>query len=286
MKPTASWKNNELINRIYDEFGFVHVTELFSNDEVNRLKNAYDEALLSGNIHEGDEEIVNMNDAIYTHPVFEHLMSDERIIQLAENIIGTQVELQHSKLFSKPKFDKGKGEVKWHQDFPFFPHTNYDLAALAIHLDDETEESGPLQFISGSHKLGVLSHCSNGEFVYHCTEDINYDSYKKNIVICNAGHITVHHGLTLHSSAQKTISDKRRILYLQFRAGDAKQLAGVIWKCTGYQPYNRRNSESFARFPDGTLIELRGKGGRLFDLFGILKPDGAAKFGITKQYEN
>ena len=34
----------------------------------------------------------------------------------------------------------GAGEVGWHQDFPFFPHTNYDLLACMFLLDDATPE--------------------------------------------------------------------------------------------------------------------------------------------------
>ena len=41
----------------------------------------------------------------------------------------------------EPINDKGSGLINWHQDYPFFPHTNFDLLAFGIHLDDEDENS-------------------------------------------------------------------------------------------------------------------------------------------------
>ena len=48
-------------------------------------------------------------------------------------LIGGNLRLQHCKLNWKPP-TKGTGEVDWHQDFPFLPHTNYDV--LACHAPD------------------------------------------------------------------------------------------------------------------------------------------------------
>ena len=42
--------------------------------------------------------------------------------------------------------------VEWHQDWAFYPHTNDDLLAIGVALDDCEEENGPLMVIPGSHK--------------------------------------------------------------------------------------------------------------------------------------
>jgi phytanoyl-CoA hydroxylase len=35
--------------------------------------------------------------------------------------------------------------VEWHQDWAFYPHTNDDLAAVGIMLDDCDLENGPIR---------------------------------------------------------------------------------------------------------------------------------------------
>lgn len=54
---------------------------------------------------------------------------------------------------------------------------------------------------------------------------------------------------------------------------DAVELAGVVWKCAGYQVEDRPRTPRVARFADGTTVELRGIGGRLIDMAGAYAPD-------------
>ena len=79
-------------------------------------------------------------------------------------LLGPDIQLQHSKLATQPQ-QKRKGGFRWHQDFAFFPHTNSDLAAVMVILDDSTEDNGSMHIIRGSHKLGLLDHADeNGLF--------------------------------------------------------------------------------------------------------------------------
>ena len=169
------------------------------------------------------------------------------------------------------KKNKTIGGIKWHQDFPFFPHTNYDLIACSIHLDDEEIDSGPLKVIPQSHELGALSHCTDGKFMYHCTDEKKIDDDKSTVLKCNAGDVTFHHCLTLHSSEPKKNNKDRRLIVFEYRAQDALQLSGAIWKSNGYQVEENTNNGN-ARFPNGLVIENRGNNGKLFDIYGKLKP--------------
>ena len=57
----------------------------------------------------------------------------------------------------------GAGEiVKWHQDITAWPHTNYSLVTLGVHLDDVVYDDGPLSCVPGSH---------NGELFTQRDED-------------------------------------------------------------------------------------------------------------------
>ena len=77
------------------------------------------------------------------------------------------------------------------------------MIACSIHLDDEEIESGPLKVIPQSHEFGVLSHCTDGKFMYHCTDEKKINDNKSTVLKCNAGDVTFHHCLTLHSSEPK-----------------------------------------------------------------------------------
>jgi len=204
---------------------------------------------------------------------------------MARRLVGHPIELQHSKFNAKPLHDKGAGEVNWHQDYAFFPHTNYDLIACLVHLDTEGMDAGPLRCLPGSHKWGPLSHVGpDGRFAYQYTGGKDLSAIPGVHLMGSAGMVTFHHGLTLHTSAPKQRAGHRRFVIFQYRAQDAKQLAGVIWNCHGMQvEADASPKQSLARFPDGSIVELRGIGGRLFDVAGQLKPNVVHEKGHPAQ---
>jgi len=48
--------------------------------------------------------------------------------------------------------------VKWHQDIPAWPHTNYSPVTLGVYLCDVPSEQGPLTCIAGSHLGPIFEH--------------------------------------------------------------------------------------------------------------------------------
>lgn len=255
----------------YDSQGYVVFDQIFSDDEIRRLQKAYDQVMASHG--SGGIDPRKMNDAIYQHPDLENMARDERILNLAYTLIGHPVELQHAKFVYKPKGEPQEKRGYWHQDFPFFPHTNYDLCAIGIHLDREDEHSGALQVIPESHKWGERSHQQEGRFAYRCVEEAELAKAAYKFLIGPAGFVSCHHGLTMHGTEPKqNVSESRRLLVLQFRAQDAIQLAGVVWRCSGDLAYPQQVSKR-ARFNDGSIIALRDDAGRLIDLSGKFKPD-------------
>lgn len=256
--------------------GFVGFKNLLSAEELTSLEVGLKKAMDAKLIVIGNDELLSNNDVIYADPSIESVCKNRVIVSIAKRLLGRPIELQHSKFNAKPRNNTTQGEVAWHQDYPFFPHTNFDLIACVVHLDDENEGSGPLEYLIGSHKLGVLSHIDpTGNFVYRCSNDDIIANEISKVVTSKRGEITFHHGLTLHRSAPKTNDLNRRLLVFQYRAVDAIQLAGVIWRCTGEQVDMDSCEErpAVARFESGLSVELRGKGGRLYDLFGRLAPN-------------
>ena len=48
--------------------------------------------------------------------------------------------------------------MKWHQDIPAWPHTNFSPVTLGVYFHDVGEAEGPLACIPGSHKGELYSH--------------------------------------------------------------------------------------------------------------------------------
>lgn len=158
----------------FDEHGFVALDGLVGDDELAGLHAAYDECVADGRITRREHGMVVENDVVYLHDAFRAIIESPRIVAAARAMLGgVPIELQHSKIAQRTLEDDGEGALEWHQDFPFFPHTNYDLVALIVHLDDEPVESGPVHVIPGSHRRGPLSHVrADGSFAYEITTDI------------------------------------------------------------------------------------------------------------------
>ena len=266
-------KNTKEALNFYNENGYVGFSDLISLNQNKILCDAFDSAINNGVISQGYEDMIAIDDAVYASDEFMSIAKNKKIVDLVKAFLNSEsIELQHSKINSKPISDNGSGLIKWHQDYPFFPHTNHDLLAFGIHLDDEDENSGSLRVIPRSHINGPLSHCDeNGNFTGYCTENNNINEDKSKLLVCPAGTVTIHNCYTLHQSDPKTNNLKRRLFVNQYRTSDNAQLGGPIWKCTGINISGNKNKGKI-RFMDGTVIENRGNNGSLYDLFGKLAP--------------
>jgi ectoine hydroxylase-related dioxygenase (phytanoyl-CoA dioxygenase family) len=276
MSSEASWLHSnsssiESICAAYDELGVVAVTGLLSAQEIAALRAADAEGVASGALAQASDQIPDNDDVIIRQPAFAPWVRDARLLRIVRPILGRGIELQHAKFNAKPT--SGGGAVNWHQDFPFYPHTNYDLVSATIYFDDTDATNGAVRFIPGSHKGGVVPHCDeDGTFVYGCVDQAACDAQRSIAVEVPAGTVSFHHCLAVHGSGPVTSQRVRRLLIFQYRAEDAVQLAGAVWGCAGMD-IAREDPIRRARFPDGTTIILRGRGGRLYDVTGSLKPD-------------
>lgn len=227
---------NELAQ--FQEDGYLIVNDLFSPAEVEALRAAADDPCVRKQLKErgADEHCVHLLEITAKHDAFKELARDNRITSRLAQLIGEDIQLQHSKLATKPS-KKGAGAFGWHQDFAYFPHSNLDLAAVMVMLDDATPENGGMYAVKGSHKLGFLNHTRDGYFGGECLEKQVWEAHPKNVVplMARAGGITIHHALTLHGSPPNHSGRPRRGVVFQYRASDAYQLADHVWVDTGFQ---------------------------------------------------
>ena len=159
------------------------------------------------------------------HPEYGRLVRHARIIAVLRALWGPDIRFDTAKL--NMKCASFGAPVEWHQDWAFYPHTNDNLAAVGIMMDDMAMENGPLMIIPGSHRGPVFDHHADGIFC-GAMDPTNHDvDYASAIPLTGpAGAITVHHVRTVHGSAPNVSDRDRRLLLLQFRAADAWPLLG------------------------------------------------------------
>ncbi len=272
--PLLSAKDMDAVHCFHEDNGFVSVADVLAPAEFLALRAAVDAAMADGRLKVSDTELASNNDVVYLDPAFAALARHPRVVALVRRLVGHSVELQHAKFNAKPPAASQAGEVAWHQDYPFYPHTNFDLVSCTVHFDDEDEDSGPVRFIPGSHRRGPLSHLGpDGRFGYEIGEGDGLEAAAATPVTGPAGFVSFHHALTVHMSEPKRRPGHRRLMVLQYRAIDAVQLAGVVWRCNGMAVEDGDPGPRTARFPDGSRVELRGLAGRLFDVSGKFAPD-------------
>lgn len=146
----------------FDKEGYLFFPSLFSKEEVGYLNSAVPDLYkirAEYNFREKGTDVVRTNFAahMYSEP-FAKLARHPRMIQPVEDLLKEKLYMHQFKINGKMAFE---GDVwQWHQDYGTW--FNDDLMPtsramnVAIFLNDVTEFNGPLIFIPGSHKKGVI----------------------------------------------------------------------------------------------------------------------------------
>ena len=150
-------------------------------------------------------------------------MRDSTIADLVSELIGPDIKYHHCKINSK--LPGAKTSVKFHQDFPFTPHTNDSLITALLFIDDVTEMNGALEVVPGSHKGPLYSLWHDGIFTGAISEETHTDIVNRTqLCTGKAGSVCLMHTRLLHGSAPN-LSEYSRTLYIcVYSAADAYPL--------------------------------------------------------------
>ncbi len=171
--------------------------------------------------------------------VVRDLMYSDHILAPVRDLIGPDLRLQTSKLNMK---SAGYGAaIDWHQDFAFYPHTNDDVLAVGVMIDDMASANGPLMIYPGSHLGPIHDHHRNGVFAGALDPAANgYDPKDAVELTGPAGSISIHHGRIVHGSALNTSSLDRRVLFYEMMAADAFPIMGAMTGFDDIAEFNGR----------------------------------------------
>ncbi|WP_284736113.1 phytanoyl-CoA dioxygenase family protein [Dongia deserti] len=152
------------------------------------------------------------------------VVTNSRIPDMVADLIGPNVKFHHSKI--NAKLPGANTEVKWHQDFPFTPHSNDDLVTALLALDDVDETNGPLISALGSHKSGLAEIWHDGKFTGVASEAASADWAKDaKVFTMRAGSVCLMHTRAGHSSGPNRGTRPRRLFIAVYSAEDAIPLS-------------------------------------------------------------
>ena len=254
----------------YTEQGYLVFPELLDAAELAQLRSALASVLIGADgltepndtfsitrTDDGGCSVRRIFDPIVHHEAFRDLVVNPKILDVVENLIGPNIQLHHTKLNLKPPSSR-EARFEWHQDYPFFPHTNFDLLAVMIYLDDATEDNGCLTIVPGSHNWGPRNHlfAKDGAFSSRLEDESTVEDPAHWLKVpVPAGGMELHHCNMLHSSTANRGTKPRSAMVIQYRAADNVALggnmghAGFGMQVRGVNPYTVRMMGGTFRLP-------------------------------------
>ena len=176
-------------------------------------------------------------------PLFLEVVKQPGMISVLKALLGKDIRLHGSKLNVKaPKYGS---PVEWHQDWAFYPHTNDDILAIGVMLDDVELANGPLLVMPGSHRINkVWDHHLDGRFcgAMDPTQTPELDYSKAVPCVGKAGSCSFHHVRLVHGSAQNTSEKPRQLLLYECTAADA-------WPLVNFKDLDEFNSRMICGEP-------------------------------------
>ena len=167
------------------------------------------------------------------------LLRSDLVLAPVRDLIGPDLRLHTSKLNMKSA--QFGAAIEWHQDWAFYPHTNDDVLAVGVIIDDMDEANGPLMVFPGTHKGVVYNHHVDGVFAGAVDLAANGLDVADAVSLTGpAGSISIHHGRILHGSALNRSDRDRRLLFYEMAAADAFPLMGAISEFTNLEAFDSR----------------------------------------------
>ncbi len=228
----------------YHQHGYLVVPAVFSPGEIAELCQATEDLVaqscdvaahnalydLEDSHSPAAPRVRRLKDPDKYHPAFAAAARNTKVVQILTALWGGAdcpgVRFDKAKLNLK---DAGFGApVEWHQDWAFYPHTNDDLAAVGIMLDDFSVANGAMRVLPGSHLGPVHDHHADGYFCGGIDPAAGRVDFAAAVPLeGQAGSISVHHVRLLHGSPLNRSPMPRRYLLQQYCAADAWPLLGV-----------------------------------------------------------
>jgi ectoine hydroxylase-related dioxygenase (phytanoyl-CoA dioxygenase family) len=146
----------------YRRDGYLLLPALFSQEEVQAMKDELPAIFAEDSparvMEEGSGVVRSVYGSHRTHEIFARMVRDPRLLVPAQRLLEDEVYVHQFKINAKLAF---RGEVwEWHQDYIFWRNEDgmptANVVTIALFLDEVNEFNGPLLFVPGSGRGGVI----------------------------------------------------------------------------------------------------------------------------------
>jgi ectoine hydroxylase-related dioxygenase (phytanoyl-CoA dioxygenase family) len=219
----------------YRREGYLAVPELIDRERMKALRAVTEELVdrsrsvsRSNELYDLDPrhtaevpELRRIKNPADNHALYHWVAFESPIPDIVAELIGPDVKFHHSKL--NLKGSHGGAPVDWHQDAAFYPHSNDDVLAVGLLLDDADAANGAMAVLPGSHFGPVYEHYDGDRFVgsMQAADVGRLDLGRAHLLELPAGSIHIHHYRLVHGSAPNLSARPRRLLINSYRAADA-----------------------------------------------------------------
>jgi ectoine hydroxylase-related dioxygenase (phytanoyl-CoA dioxygenase family) len=133
-------------------------------------------------------------------PFWVRVVSDRRLVDIAEQFVGPNIALFASHYICKPAFSGQP--VLWHQDGALWPLEPMEVVSLWVAVDHSTPDNGCLRVIPGSHRRELGEIRNNTEVDNVLGKEIAGDVDESGAidVVLRPGDVEVHHPHIVHGS--------------------------------------------------------------------------------------
>lgn len=236
----------------YDRDGFYRAPSVIPSDLLQHVKTRID-AVCAGIYETGlpptgapkpfteiPASLVKIDNAHRSDHAIHDLVRHPALGRLAAALTGADVvQVFATQLLIKPPGGQGGVNVGWHQDQEYWDAAlEGEIFTAWIAISDVTADSGPMRFVRGSHRWGLLK---AGDFFSD-----NLDALKQRIItksggaweevagVLSPGGVSFHHRLTVHGSGPNLSTGPRVSFAVHLRTEKSGLRPGVKWQDAGY----------------------------------------------------
>ncbi len=203
--------------RAYKEQGAVLLKSVFAEPWITDLRNATDRALLQTDSYFHRQRVWE-NDDVFR----EYCLKSSAPAIASRFMESSKVNLLYDQVFAKTAGDPA---TPWHNDLPYWPVRNGRAITVWLALDAIRYESGPLEFIAGSHlwdkwfqPFTVKKDGSQADFYRGSDKSFDplpdFEAERDNYeILCwemEPGDVMLFDGMTVHGAKANTSNAVRR----------------------------------------------------------------------------
>ena len=150
------------------------------------------------------------------------IMRDSLLVDAAAQLVGPNLVVNNVKTNCK---QPGVGTtVRFHQDFAYEAHSNDDMLAALLFVDDVTLNNGPLEVVPGTHRGPIFDHWQDGVFTGTIADRDLAGLGEPVACFGPAGSACLMHTRLVHGSAANLAEHPRTLAIFSYRSEDSRIL--------------------------------------------------------------